>query len=78
MSRQRWRRPHLPTSLLTSPPPCRRQVDYSTKSASLAGQTLREGDWLSLNGSSGEVLIGQQPVKPPEMSGALRRRLWAS
>ena len=45
------------------------QVDYSSKTAVLGGRTLKEGDWLSLNGSTGEVLEGKQPVKPPEMSG---------
>lgn len=47
------------------------QVDYASKTATLAGATLKEGDWLSLNGSTGEVLLGRQPVKPPEMSGTL-------
>ena len=53
-----------------SPPPPPIQVDYPSKTATLGGTTLKEGDWLSLNGSSGEVLQGKQPVKPPEMSGA--------
>ncbi|PSC73116.1 pyruvate phosphate dikinase [Micractinium conductrix] len=47
------------------------EVDYPSKTATLGGTTLKEGDWLSLNGSSGEVLQGKQPVKPPEMSGEL-------
>jgi len=47
------------------------EVDYTSKTASLKGQTLKEGDWLSLNGSSGEVLLGKQPVKPPVLSGKL-------
>jgi pyruvate,orthophosphate dikinase len=47
------------------------QVDYGAKAASLGGQAIKEGDWLSLNGSSGEVLLGRQPVKAPEMSGDL-------
>jgi pyruvate,orthophosphate dikinase len=46
-------------------------VDYSAKTASLKGTLLREGDWLSLNGSTGEVLKGKQPVKAPELSGKL-------
>ena len=58
-----------PCSTPPHPCPCP-QVDYGSKTASLGGQTLREGDWLSLNGSTGEVLLGKQGVKPPEMSGA--------
>ena len=49
------------------------EVDYAAKTATLKGQVLKEGDWLALNGSSGEVLAGKQPVKPPVMSGARRR-----
>lgn len=47
-------------------------MDYAAKTATLKGTVLREGDWLSLNGSSGEVLKGKQPVKPPELSGGCR------
>ncbi|EFN51244.1 hypothetical protein CHLNCDRAFT_141269 [Chlorella variabilis] len=47
------------------------EVDYAAKTATLKGQVLKEGDWLALNGSSGEVLAGKQPVKPPVMSGNL-------
>lgn len=45
-------------------------MDYTAKTATLKGSVLREGDWLSLNGSTGEVLQGKQPVKAPELSGA--------
>ncbi|KAI7845814.1 hypothetical protein COHA_000725 [Chlorella ohadii] len=47
------------------------EVDYTAKTATLKGSVLREGDWLSLNGSTGEVLQGKQPVKAPELSGKL-------
>lgn len=39
-------------------PPPTPQVDYASKTATLAGATLKEGDWLSLNGSTGEVRSG--------------------
>lgn len=52
------------------------QVDYSAKTATLKGTVLREGDWLSLNGSTGEVLSGKQPVKAPELSGGLGLLEW--
>jgi len=32
---------------------------------------LKEGDWLSLNGSTGEVILGKQALKKPELSGNL-------
>jgi len=32
---------------------------------------LNEGDWLSLNGSTGEVILGKQPLAPPALSGDL-------
>ena len=35
------------------------------------GITLQEGDWISLNGSTGEVVLGKQPLAPPAISGDL-------
>jgi pyruvate,orthophosphate dikinase len=35
------------------------------------GKTLGEGDWISLNGSTGEVILGKQPLAPPAISGDL-------
>ncbi|XP_010912090.1 pyruvate, phosphate dikinase, chloroplastic [Elaeis guineensis] len=32
---------------------------------------IQEGDWLSLNGSTGEVIMGKQPLSPPALSGDL-------
>lgn len=34
-------------------------------------KVLREGEWLSLNGSTGEVILGKQPLSPPALSGDL-------
>lgn len=45
------------------------EVDYATKSARIHDLVLKEGDWVSLNGSSGEVLSGKQPTKAPELVG---------
>lgn len=33
------------------------------------GRTVREGDWISLNGNTGEVILGQAKLKQPEMTG---------
>lgn len=32
---------------------------------------IKEGEWLSLNGSTGEVILGKQPLSPPALSGDL-------
>jgi hypothetical protein len=34
-------------------------------------KTINEGEWLSLNGSTGEVILGKQPLSPPALSGDL-------
>lgn len=31
--------------------------------------TVREGEWISLNGDTGEVVLGRQPLKPPMLAG---------
>ncbi len=31
--------------------------------------TLREGDWVSLNGTSGEVIRGRQQLVKPQVTG---------
>ncbi|MBI3025226.1 MAG: pyruvate, phosphate dikinase, partial [Candidatus Tectomicrobia bacterium] len=33
------------------------------------GQEVREGDWISLNGTSGEVILGQAKLRAPELAG---------
>ena len=45
------------------------EVDYSSKTARIKDNVYKEGDWVSLNGSTGEVLSGKQPTKAPELSG---------
>ena len=37
-------------------------IDYAGKRAQLGGETFVEGDWLSLNGSTGDVYLGQVPT----------------
>jgi pyruvate, orthophosphate dikinase len=37
----------------------------------IGGNVVREGEWLSLNGSTGEVILGKQPLSPPALSGDL-------
>ena len=44
-------------------------IDYSTKKLTLGKLTLKEGDWISLDGSSGEVMNGQLATVEPTLSG---------
>ncbi len=44
-------------------------INYSKKVMSVGGETIKEGDWISLDGSTGEVMSGQVPTVNPEMTG---------
>ena len=44
-------------------------VDYKNRTMNIEGQTWHEGDWISLNGSTGEVYDGQITTKNAELSG---------
>lgn len=43
------------------------EIDYGTHTMRVKGRTIREGDWISLDGSTGEVLEGKVPTKPSEV-----------
>ena len=45
------------------------QVDYKEKTVKMDGKTFHEGDWISLNGSTGDVYEGQVPTTEPELDG---------
>ena len=45
------------------------KVDYKAKTVEMGGKTFNEGDWISLNGSTGEVYDGQVPTTEPELGG---------
>ncbi len=45
------------------------KIDYKTKTLYVDGVSYKEGDWISLNGSTGEVLEGQIDTIDPELSG---------
>ncbi|MBD5221385.1 MAG: pyruvate, phosphate dikinase [Bacteroidales bacterium] len=44
-------------------------VDYVNKTVEMNGKVYKEGDWISLNGSTGEVYEGQVPTVEPELDG---------
>ncbi|MBR5963366.1 MAG: pyruvate, phosphate dikinase, partial [Bacteroidaceae bacterium] len=44
-------------------------VNYKTKTVEIEGVTYKEGDYISLNGSTGQVYAGKVPTKAAELSG---------
>lgn len=45
------------------------KIDYASKTFSVGKTVVKEGDWVTLNGSTGEVVLGKVPTVDPEMSG---------
>jgi len=45
------------------------RIDYATATVTVAGQTLKKGDFITIDGSTGQVLAGQVPMSEPELSG---------
>jgi pyruvate, orthophosphate dikinase len=44
-------------------------VNYKTKTVTIDGKVLKEGDYISINGSTGQVYAGEVPTKAAELSG---------
>lgn len=44
-------------------------IDYKSRTVEIDGVVLHEGDYLSINGSTGEVYQGEVKTKPAEVSG---------
>jgi pyruvate, orthophosphate dikinase len=45
------------------------KIDYKARTLTIEGKVYKEGDWLSLNGSTGEVYEGKVLTRKPDMSG---------
>jgi pyruvate,orthophosphate dikinase len=45
------------------------QIDYRKKTMTIENKTLVEGDWISLNGSTGLIYAGKIETQEPELSG---------
>ena len=45
------------------------KVDYKARTVEMGGKVYKEGDWISLNGSTGDVYDGQVPTVDAAMSG---------
>ena len=44
-------------------------VDYKAKTVEIDGTVYKEGDYISINGSTGQVYAGEVPTKAAELSG---------
>ncbi|KAI8566148.1 hypothetical protein RHMOL_Rhmol02G0017200 [Rhododendron molle] len=54
------------------------RVNDSDKVVVIGDKVIGEGEWISLNGSTGEVIMGKQPLSPPALSGDLETFMsWA-
>jgi pyruvate, orthophosphate dikinase len=45
------------------------KIDYKARTLVMSGKTYVEGDWISLNGSTGDVYDGKVDTEAPKMSG---------
>src|SRR5476649_2802364 len=47
------------------------EVDYQARTVKVDGQTFKEGDWLSIDGTAGKVFAGRVATAPSEIVAAL-------
>ena len=47
------------------------EVDYQARTVTIEGQTFKEGDWLSIDGTAGKVYAGQVKTAPSEIVAGL-------
>ena len=53
-------------------------VDEANKKVTINGHVFNEGDWMTLNGSTGDVILGQAPLVEPEIAGSFETLMsWA-
>ncbi|MDD4191940.1 MAG: pyruvate, phosphate dikinase [Mangrovibacterium sp.] len=45
------------------------KIDYKARTMDAGERTFKEGDWISLNGSTGEVYEGRVQTRTPDMGG---------
>ncbi|MGQ3355948.1 MAG: pyruvate, phosphate dikinase [Phreatobacter sp.] len=45
------------------------RVDYAAQTMSIAGKVLKKGDVITIDGSTGQVLLGEVAMLQPELSG---------
>jgi pyruvate, orthophosphate dikinase len=47
------------------------EVDYHGRTVTVAGQTFKEGDWMSIDGTAGQVFAGRVKTAPSEIVAGL-------
>ena len=47
------------------------EVDYQSRTVKVHGQTFKEGDWMSIDGTAGKVYAGQVKTAPSEIVAGL-------
>ena len=45
-------------------------INYKTRKMTVGKLTIKEGDWISIDGSTGEVMKGKLATVEPTLSGA--------
>jgi len=45
------------------------KINYDKKEMKAGGKVIKEGDYISLNGTTGEIILGEAPVIDPVMKG---------
>ena len=45
-------------------------INYKKKSFTVGKTTVKEGDWISLEGTQGQVILGKVPTVEPKLSGS--------
>ncbi len=48
-------------------------IDYKSRTMTVDGQIFKEGDWISLNGTTGEVYKGKIDTEMPVLSGDFKK-----
>ncbi len=48
-------------------------ITYSSKKMTVGKKTVKQGDWISIDGTTGEVMLGQLPTVEPTLSGDFGR-----
>ena len=53
-------------------------IDYANKCMKVGEETINEGDYISIDGSTGEVMLGQVATKEADMSEDFKKLMqWA-
>jgi len=54
------------------------EIDYRNKQMKVGDLSIKEGDYISLDGAAGEVMLGKVPTVEPSLSGEFARLMdWA-